>query len=222
MSLPPHIIRASAKLISAHRGEAGLSFVYAPGLSLPGGDAELVAVWDRDELPTPPAVGDVPINYLRESDFAAAVDALEEGDGWRGLDSPVKTVAGFAYGVMLSDRSGAGTKARGRVSVFPYLLTDRTEAALSAEAAAVAAELAECTDGWARAHLLDEALHRAYVAWFASHQRYWPGRTRRYEWVEHFGLSAEVAELEHGIWNTSGAAGQAELYAGFVEKILSD
>ncbi|GIG64033.1 hypothetical protein [Phytomonospora endophytica] len=221
MSLPPHIIRASAALISAHRGEKGLSFVYSPGLSLAGGEAELVAVWDREELPSRTG-GDVPVGHLRESDFAAAVDALEDGEGWRELDAPVKLVAGFAYGVMLSDRSGVGTKTRGRVSVFPYLLTDRSEAALSAEAGSVAAELAECADGWARAHLLDEALHRAYVAWFASHQRFWPGRTRRYEWVRHFGLSEDVADLEHGIWNTSGAAGQAELYAGFVDKILAD
>lgn len=221
MSLPPHIIRASAKLMSAHRGEKGLSFVYSPGLSLPGGEAELVAVWDREELPED-VPGDVPVRHLRESDFTGAVDALDDGEGWRELDAPVKLVAGFAYGVMLSDRSGAGTKTRGRVSVFPYLLTDRTEAALSAEASSVAAELAECADGWDRAHLLDAALHRAYVAWFASHQRFWPGRKRRYDWVRHFGLSEAIADLEHGIWDASGPAGQAELYAGFVDKILAD
>lgn len=223
MSLPPHIIRASAKLVTTYRGEEGLSFVYAPGLSLPGGDAELVAVWDRqDDLPAPFEAGDVPVRHLRQADFLAAVDALESGDGWRPLGAPISLVAGFAYGVMLSDRTGAGTKARGEVSVFPDVLTDRTNAALAAEAATVTTDIAACTDGWARAHLLDEALHRAYVAWFASHQRYWPGRQRRYDWVRHFGLSEAVAELENGIWRGAGPEEQSALYAGFVDKILAD
>ena len=221
MSLPPHIIRASAKLVTTYRGEPGLAFVYAPGLSLPGGDAELVAVWDRDDTPEPAVLGDVPVRHLPVAEFHAALAALAEGEGWRPLNAPISLVAGFAYGVMLSDRTGAGTKARGEVSVFPDVLTDTTAASLAAEASHVTAEIAACTDGWARAHLLDEALHRAYVAWFAAHQRYWPGRQRRYEWLRHFGLSEAVAELEGGIWSGDGPNHQAELYAGFVDKILA-
>ncbi|GLZ82086.1 hypothetical protein Afil01_68930 [Actinorhabdospora filicis] len=224
MSLPPRLIRASARLATSHKP----AFVYAPGLSLPGGDERLVCVWDGEpdgftSIPAGNAVGDdVPVEHVSLERFTSELDGLADGEGWSSLDAPVRRVAGFAYGVMLSDRSGAGTKARGAVSLFPWRLTDVSRTSLAAEAPEVTNELSSCTDGWQRAHLLDAALHRAYVAWFAAHQRYWPGRERRYAWVSHFELPETVADYERGIWDTSGALGQAELYAGFVDRVLAE
>lgn len=217
MSLPPRLIRASARLATAHKP----AFVFAPGLSLPGGDERLVCVWD-DEPADLTAVGDVPVEHMTLEKFTTDLDRIENGDGWTGLNGPIRRVADFAYGVMLSDRSGAGTRARGAVSLFPWRLTDASRAALAAEAPGVTNELSSCTDGWQRAHLLDAALHRAYVAWFATHQRFWPGRERRYAWVSHFELPETVADFERGIWDTSGALGQAELYASFVGRVLAE
>lgn len=203
-------------------GKLAFAYAHGPLLSGFGTDDEigLVCVWDRDTVPedAPPRA-----EHVTQHDFNAALAAVGEGRVWPLTPaSPLTGIAGFAYGVLLSDEEGAGTAARGAVSEFPQALAVATGQRLAFDVGTVSAALSEESDRWIRAELLTEALHHAYVAWFAAHERYFPGVRRRGEYARHFGLDLSVLELEDEVWRADSGALAADRYRAMAERILND
>lgn len=224
MSLPEPVLDLAADVVPAAEDCGRLAFAYAHGALLSGfGDDDevgLVCVWDQDTVPA-----DAPrhADHLTRAGFDALLTGLRDHPGWGGGErSALARVAEFAYGVLLADDEGAGTAARGAVGEFPSDLAQWCATAFRQDRDDTARQLATVVDYWARAELLTTALYRGYVTWFAAAERYFPGRRRRREYAEHFGMDTEVCELERRVWESPSAAELGDNYRRFASRILDE
>jgi hypothetical protein len=224
MSLPTPVLDLAADVVPDAEEQGRLAFAYAHGALVAGfGTAEelgMVCVWDHQDVPDgAPAKA----THVTQARFDQLLKTVMAGEGWADPGrTPLTDVADFAYGVLLSDEDGAGTAARGAVSEFPFPLVERSGRVLLTERDLVARELAELDDYWARADLLSKAVHRAYVAWFAAGDHYFPGARRRREYAQHFGMDPQVLELEHRVWQAGPGSELRDGYLAFVDQILAD
>lgn len=224
MSLPVPVLDLASDVVPDAEDHGKLAFAYAHGplLSGFGGDDELglVCVWDHETVPEgAPARA----SHVTQREFDAAVAAVAGGRVWpASAKTPLTEVAAFAYGVLLSDEDGAGTAARGMVGEFPTALATSSGQKLAVEVGRVGQELAEEPDRWLRADMLSTALYHAYVAWFAAHERYFPGVRRRAEYARHFGFDPAVLDVEEALWRADKPGETAERYRALVEMVLNE
>lgn len=224
MSLPAPVLDLASDVVPDAEDHGKLAFAYAHGplLSGFGTDEELglVCVWDQDSVPeTAPSQA----SHITQRDFDTALTAVTDGRVWpASRQTPLTEIAGFAYGVLLSDEDGAGTAARGAVGEFPTALATTSGQKLAMEVGNVAAKLTAEPDRWLRADLLSTSLYHAYVAWFAAHERYFTGARRRAEYARHFGFDLTVLELEDALWRADEPGEAADRYQAMAEVILND
>ncbi|HZE38744.1 MAG TPA: hypothetical protein VE172_08015 [Stackebrandtia sp.] len=224
MSLPAPVLDLAATVIPDAEGRGDLAFAYAFGAPISGfgRDAEigLACVWND---PTVPDRAPSDAEHLTQNRFDAMLRELATVDEMSDVAAlPLTHIANFAYGVLLSDDAGAGTVARGMVWDFPPALETFAVQVLKTDRAELPARLAAADDPWERADLLSGAVSRAYVAWFAMHERYFPGRPRRREYADHFGFDAAVPNLEAEIWTAADAASARDRYVAFADRVLAD
>ena len=224
MSLPDPVLDLASDVVpeAEERGRLAFAYAHGPLLSGFGGDDELglVCVWDHETVPAgaPPGA-----RHLTQHEFNAAVAAVSDGKVWQPDHRVALTdVAGFAYGVLLSDEDGAGTVARGIVSEFPTALAVGSGQRLAVEVGRVGRELAAQPDPWLRADILSTALYHAYVAWFAAHERYFPGIRRRAEYARVFEFDPAVLDCEEALWRADAPEEVAGGYRAMAERILND
>ncbi len=224
MSLPTPVLDLAADVVPDAEMRGQLSFAYAHGAYLSGIGAVqefgLTCVWDERHVPdAAPSQAD----HVTQADFDQMLKTVTTGDGWadpRRL--PLADIAGFAYGILLSDEEGAGTAARGTLSEFPYALAERCGTEVKKDRDDVADELVREGDPWRRADLLSNAMYRAYVAWFANNGYYFPSVQRRAEYVQYFGMDAQVPQAELAIWRCTQAIDFRNSYREFMDLILQD
>ncbi|MGH8791144.1 MAG: hypothetical protein ACRDXX_00660 [Stackebrandtia sp.] len=224
MSLPAPVLDLAAEVVPDADEHGKLAFAYAHGALLSGfgGDDELglVCVWAQDE---PPEAASTRAVHVTQDQFDAMLGTVVDGAGWadpRGL--PLTEIAAFAYGVLLSDDDGAGTAARGAVSEFPAALAAQSARILGEDRRVLAEELETCLDDWVRADTLSHALYRAYVAWFAASEHYFPGPRRRREYAAHFRMDPEVLHLEQSVWQAVNPWDVSSRYVTMAERILRE
>ncbi|HIV59027.1 MAG TPA: hypothetical protein H9902_13830 [Candidatus Stackebrandtia faecavium] len=224
MSLPTPVLDLAADVVPDAETRGQLSFAYAHGAYLSGiGSARefgLTCVWDEGHVPDgAPSQAE----HVTQADFDQMLKAATTGDGWpESRQLPLTEIAGFAYGILLSDEDGAGTAARGTLSEFPYALAERSGVSVKTDRDDVADELVRDGDPWRRADLLSEAMYRAYVAWFANNGYYFPSVPRRREYAEYFGMNSQVPQAELAIWRCSQAMDFRNAYREFIDLILQD
>lgn len=224
MSLPEPLLELAADVVPDAESNGRLAFAYAHGALLCGfgtnDELGLTCVWDHQDIPDRAPVRAA---HMTQTQFDTMMKSVTTGDGWADPSRlPLADVAGFAYGVLLSDEDGAGTAARGTVGEFPYALADHSVASLAKARGFTADELVRRPDPWARADLLSKSVYRAYVAWFAIHERYFPGARRRAEYAEYFGMDPQIPLLELQIWQATKPAEARSCYLEFVNRILSE
>lgn len=224
MPLPEPVLELATTVVPAAEQRGPLAFAYAHGAALAGfgDDNELgmVCVWDQEHVPDPAPAG---ARHLTQRDFDDLLEQLNIADDFSDPSAlRLDEVAEFAYGVLLSDEDGAGAAARGRVWDFPANLVSGSAKVLSDDAQQLPGQLANARDPWDRADLLSAAVYRAYVAWFASHQRYFPGRAYRRDQIIDFGMDTEVCDLELRLWQAADATTVASNYRAFAERVLAD
>jgi len=224
MSLPNPVLDLAAEVVPEAEDRGRLAFAYAHGPLLAGfgDDAEvrLVCVWDHETVPE-----DAPTaaSHITIAEFDRRVHVVTTGQGWDPADAePLTTVAQFAYGVLLSDDEGAGTRVRGVVSDFPQALCEISAKTLMQDRDSVPDRFTATDDPWQRAVILIQALYNGYVAWYAANGHYYAGAQRRTEYADHFGLEQEVPRLERVIWDNLAGQDASAAYVAFAERILSD
>ncbi|HEX2144039.1 MAG TPA: hypothetical protein VHG10_05980 [Glycomyces sp.] len=200
MSLPNAVLRLSTDVLADINDDERLAFAFAhgPALSGFGEDAELVCVWETDDVPTEASGEAVHLTVAR---FQAHLDALGRGEGWqRPGDKALHLIARFAEGTLLADDSELGSRARAEVTEFPQALADAAKETVAGEVESLAKRLGDAEDPWELAETLTVGLHHAYVALFAAGGHFFPGREHRAAFVERFLLGDEVPEAEAAVW----------------------
>lgn len=147
----------------------------------------------------------VDVLHVPRSIFDGWLSSIGTGGGWehRAYPQPLAAVAGFAYGVLLADIGGEGTRAREAVNAFPQALVDRSREHVAAHLPSYADVLAGCAargDGWLFHEILGDALRPVLVAWFSAHHRYLPFHKRLHHWIARFALDPAIADLERRLW----------------------
>ncbi len=170
---------------------------------------------------------EVDVSHLTGATFDAWLALVRAGSGWtpQTYPQPLAAIAGFAYGTLLLDTSGAGAAARRRVAAFPPALATNARALLSERLPGYRANLDACArrdDGWLCHTILDGAMRDCCVAWFAAHGRYLPFHKRLHHWIARFALEEDIAALERAVWHP-GASLQykAEAFYAMAERVLA-
>jgi hypothetical protein len=210
MSLPNAVLRLSTDVLADINDDERLAFAYAqgPALSGFGEEAELVCVWETNEIPEDASDEAV---HLTVAKFQELLAELNRGEGWRYPHSePLRVIGAFAEGTLLADDSELGSKARAEVTAFPQALADASRHALEAEIDPVAARLRAAADHWEIAETLITGVHRAYVALFAAADYFFPGREHRAAFVDRYLLGSDVLDAELALWTAAEAPDRAE------------
>jgi len=168
----------------------------------------------------------VDVPHVPRSVFDDWLRAVMAGGGWERREHPLPlaAVAGFAYGVILSDDGGTGAAARAEVAAFPTSLVERSRALLAEQLPEYEDVLDGCArrgDGWLFHEVLADGLRYVFVSWFAAEHRYWPHHKWLQRWVERFGMDQSIADLERQLW-APGAdlARKQELFSALANRVL--
>ncbi|QSB05095.1 hypothetical protein [Natronoglycomyces albus] len=222
MSLPEVVLHLSTEVLADLNDDESLAFAFAHGPAVAefGQGAELLCVWD---LPEAPSELNGVASHITVGQFHSHLDELYAGRGWYEPGTTALTLAAqFSHGTLLADDSELGSEARGRITDFPDKLIEASAQLLQENAEALAKTLIEMpNDPWHRAHLLDVGLHRAYVAFFAASEEFFPGIAHRADWVRLLGLDEGVLEAERGIWASLEDPGALSgAWRCFAERVL--
>ncbi len=170
---------------------------------------------------------EVDVPHITRATFDAWLTTVCGGSGWspQAYPQPLAAVAGFAYGTLLADETGAGSAARALLAEFPLALTTNARALLAERLPLYRANLASCAereDGWLFHTILDGAMRDVCVTWFATHGRYLPFHKRLHRWIVRFGLEADIADLERAVWSPGAdLTHKAALFTTMAERVLA-
>ncbi len=170
---------------------------------------------------------EVDVPHVTRATFDGWLTTVRAGAGWsaREYPQPLAAVAGFAYGVLLADETGAGAAARAVAADFPPAPATNARATLAERLPRYRANLSGCADredGWLFHTILDGAMRDVCVAWFAAHGRYLPFHKRLHHWVARFELDADIAALERAVWGPgTDLAGKVGLFSAMAEHVLA-
>lgn len=174
-------------------------------------------------------IGDqeVDVPHITKATFDAWLAAVRLGMGWtpHAYPQPLAAVAGFAYGLLLADDTGAGSAVRAAVVDFPMALATNARAILSERLPLYRENLALCAkrdDGWLFHTILDGAVQDTCVAWFAAYGRYLPFHKRLHHWIARFELDADIASLERALWlPESDLSRKLYIFSSLAERLLA-
>jgi hypothetical protein len=170
---------------------------------------------------------EVDVPHLTRTTFDTWLSTVRGGSGGsaHAYPQPLAAVAGFAYGILLADETGAGSAARVLAADFPPSLAANARAMLAERLPRYRENLDLCArrdDGWLFHTILDGAMRDICVAWFAAHGRYLPFHKRLHHWIARFALEEDIASLERALWHPGASLPhKADLLSAMAERVLA-
>jgi hypothetical protein len=223
-----HFVRA--RLAPAYESLGSLSFVYCQGSMVENlsnsSDIDVVCVWAA-ELPStslrPPegiaeaqpdpvvqashdrffASGqEFDVNHIRLADWNDWIEQLERGSGCSGYPMPVVAAHGLSSGIVLLDRSDAGSRLQAQLAAFPEALSVGASQRARREMPSFLEVLERCAeegDGLLFHSEISQAARLAWIGWFAAQGRYWPFEKRLNLRLRLLGRK-DLADAEREVW----------------------
>lgn len=167
---------------------------------------------------------EVQVANYRRSTFDSWCQLVGDGEGWHGRawPLPLHAVAGFVYGVVLSDPHNVAATMRECIATPTAKLRTRTRETVRAalpEYDKLLSSSARRGENWLFHQLSLPFIKQLYAAWFAAEGHDLPFPKHLDRWIERLDLDRAVTRAEQRIWQSVELTRRKEAIMEFAGKV---